>query len=135
VLHQVFCALARAGELERIGPEPMPYVYRAVTNRCLKELAARKVRLRPASTLQCASGSPAEAVHARDLLQKLAPRLDDLDRQILVLWVYDGLPQEEIAATLGVWRRTVGRRLARLRGWIEELERAPGEPGAPGDGR
>jgi RNA polymerase sigma-70 factor (ECF subfamily) len=123
VVHEVFAALAQEGALGRIESRPMTYLYRATTNACLNELRARKVRTRkPPERVPAVH---AERVHARDLLEKLDDQLDDVDRRILILWFHDELPQEEIAEILGVWRRTVGRRLVRLRGLVEELERLP----------
>ena len=123
VVQKVFCELAqggKAGDLER----PMAYVYRATTNLCLNELAARRVRIAHGPAPVDAA-APGDRVHARELLEKLDARMDDLDRRIVVLAFHDGLPQEEIAEILGVWRRTIGRRLARLRQLAEEIERLP----------
>jgi RNA polymerase sigma-70 factor (ECF subfamily) len=125
-VQEVFCRLAQSDALAIARSWPMAYVYRATTNACLNELQARRVRdrqrLAPDPSLSSTAG---EAVHARDLLEKLDARIDDLDRRILILAFYDGLPQEQIADVLGVWRRTVGRRLQRLREVVAELERAP----------
>jgi len=124
IVQKVFCRLAEGDLLARIKTRPMLYVYRATTNACLNELEARRVRAHSfvvgATT---ATDASAEAVHARELLERLDERLDALDRRILVLSFHDGLPQEEIAEVLGIWRRTVGRRLSRLRALVEELER------------
>jgi RNA polymerase sigma-70 factor (ECF subfamily) len=124
VVQDVFCRLAGGTLLAAVRERPMRYVYRATTNACLNALQARRVRVRDAEAIPTAPAQ-AEAVHARDLLEKLDRRLDDLDRRILVLCFHDGLPQEEIAEILGVWRRTVGRRLARLRILIGEMESVP----------
>src|SRR5438270_1806274 len=110
VVHKVFCRIAEGNLVARIQSRPMVYVYRATTNACLNEIAARRVRERsiPGGG-GAAPAAPSETVHARELLEKLDRRLDDLDRRVLVLSFHDGLSQEEIADVLGVWRRTVGR--------------------------
>lgn len=121
VVHDVFAKLAQERGWARIRARPMTYVWRATTNRCLNVLEARRLR---ATSIVPADDEPrahSEAIHARDLLEKLAPELDDVDRQILVLQFVDGLSQDEIAETLNLWRRTVGRRLARLRARLIEL--------------
>lgn len=124
-VHKVFCRLAETELAGQLGMRPMAYVYRATTNVCLNELAARRMRER---SLPCDGESTTacgNAVHARDLLEKLDARIDDVDRRILVLAFHDGLPQHQIAEVLGIWRRTVGRRLSRLRSLIDDLERLP----------
>lgn len=124
VVQRVFVKLTEGELRSRAGEKPMAYVYRATTNACLNVIAARGVRDRLLPEAP-AERAPGEAVHARDLLRKLDAKLDDLDRQILVLSFHDGLSQERVGEILGVWRRTVGRRLARLRTLIEELEAMP----------
>ena len=125
VVQRVFCRLAESDLLARIQMRPMPYVYRATTNACLNELQARRVRGRAIPRRSTTTTEQVEGVHARQLLQKLDERLDDMDRRILILSFYDGLPQEGIAEVLGIWRRTVGRRLSRVRALVEELESMP----------
>ncbi|MBS2024994.1 MAG: sigma-70 family RNA polymerase sigma factor, partial [Deltaproteobacteria bacterium] len=126
VVHEVFCALAQEGSLGRIEGKVLTYVYRATTNACLNELRARRMRERK---VPGADNAPeVDRVHARDLLDKLDVKLDDLDRRIVVMWFHDELPQEQIAEVLGVWRRTVGRRLTRLRKLVEELEGVSAAP-------
>ena len=123
VVQEVFCKLAQ-GRAFDAADRPMAYVVRATTNTCLNVLAARKVREGFVPGEQSVQGA-ANLVHARDLLAKLGPHLDVTDREILFLTFYDGLSQEQIAELLGIWRRTVGRRMARLRGLLGELEQLP----------
>jgi RNA polymerase sigma factor (sigma-70 family) len=124
VVHEVFCKLAQGRAFDAANDRPMAYIVRATTNACLNVLAARKVREGFVPGEQSVQGA-AGLVHARDLLEKLGPHLDEVDREILVLTFYDGHSQEQIAELLGIWRRTVGRRLSRLRGLLDELERLP----------
>jgi len=122
VVHEVFARLADPEARRPLLLDPMRYVYRATTNACLDALDARRLRagLRDLPTPQPAE--VAAAAQARDLLAKLDVHLDATDRRILVLAFFDGLTQDEIAAVLGVWRRTVGRRLARIRTMVDGLE-------------
>jgi RNA polymerase sigma factor (sigma-70 family) len=117
IVHKVFCRLAESACVADWAARPMAYVYRATTNACLNELAARRTRKDSLPPARYDVGGHAEAVHARDLLEKLDARMDDLDRRILVLAFHDELPQHQIAEVLGIWRRTVGRRLSRLRSY------------------
>jgi len=125
VVHKIFCRLAESALVADWATRPMAYVYRATTNACLNELAARRIRKDSLPLARHDAGGHAEAVHARDLLEKLDARMDDLDRRILVLAFHDELPQHQIAEVLGIWRRTVGRRLSRLRSLIDDLQRLP----------
>jgi RNA polymerase sigma factor (sigma-70 family) len=125
VVHEVFCKIAEGDLFDPLRSRPMAYVHKATTNACLNHLAARRTRARADPGAVTAHEGHSEALVARDLLAKLDLHLDDLDRRLLVLAFHDGLPQEQIAEVLGVWRRTVGRRLARLRTLVEGLDAQP----------
>ena len=98
----------------------LPYLYRALTNRCLTMLRDRTTRarllqretpaLRPVVRTRCDD-------HAlgQDLLLKLVDRLDDQTLEVLVYRYWDDLDQTEIASVMGVSRKTVVRRMAVLR--------------------
>lgn len=98
----------------------LPYLYRALTNRCLTMLRDRTTRarllqretsvLRPVVRTRCD-----EHALGQDLLLKLVDRLDDGTLEVLVYRYWDDLDQTEIAAVLGVSRKTVVRRMATLR--------------------
>lgn len=120
-VHDVFSRLAEQRSASALLDRPMAYVYRATTNTCLSVLETRRRRERQPAEQPGERSPHGEAVLAKDLLEKLDPHLDELDRRILVLWFLDDLPQEQIAEVLGVWRRTVGRRLARLRALAGEI--------------
>ena len=108
----------------------LPYLYRAVTNRCLNLIRDQRGRARllereqpslaPASRL----GDQARGI-GLDLLGKLGERLDEGQLEVLVCRYLDEMTQDEIADHLGVSRKTVGKRLARAHEAIAEL-------GAPG---
>jgi len=110
------------------GPErplELPYLYRAVTNRALnlirdrgrrrKLLERQQVSLRPPPRLTD------EAVIQQDLLHRLLRRLDERSGEILVYRCCDEMTQNEIAALLSISRKTVGKRLGRIRAELEAL--------------
>lgn len=104
----------------------LPYLYRALTNRCLTMLRDRTTRarllqretpaLRPVVRTRCD-----EHALGQDLLLKLVDRLDDGTLEVLVYRYWDDLDQTEIAAVLGVSRKTVVRRMATLRSELVAL--------------
>jgi RNA polymerase sigma-70 factor, ECF subfamily len=104
----------------------LPYLYRAVTNRCLNLVRDRGTRARLLEREQVAA-APVGRVRLDDqivgvaLLAALAERLDDGHLQILVCRFVDDMTQDEIAAQLGVSRKTVGKRLDRIRDAVTAL--------------
>ena len=104
----------------------LPLLYRAVTNRCLNMIRDRKNRdrllareepaLRGMARVRCD-----DAVIGLDLLCKLAGRLDGKHMEVLVCRYVDDMGVEEIAAMIGQSRKTVGKRLARIRDQVAEL--------------
>jgi RNA polymerase sigma-70 factor, ECF subfamily len=111
----------------------LPYLYRAITNRCLNHLRDRGNRGRLLSQHdQALQGVPGtrvdEIVLDRQLLGSLARCLDALAWEILVYHFIDDMTQDEIAVLLGTSRKTIGRRLKRVR---DEASRLAGTvPGA-----
>lgn len=106
----------------------LPYLYRAVTNRCLNALRDRATRAR----LLAREGSvaaPLGRVRLEDevvgvaLLAALADRLDAGHLEVLVARFVDDLTQEEIAAHLGLSRKTIGKRLDRIRDEVLALRK------------
>ncbi len=104
----------------------LPYLYRAVTNRCLNLVRDRGTRARLLEREQVVA-APVGRVRLDDqivgvaLLAALAERLDDAHLQILVCRFVDDMTQDEIAAQLGVSRKTVGKRLDRIRDAVTAL--------------
>ena len=91
--------------------EALAWIYRIATNQCLNLL--RNARRRPAGPAEPPLvESPEEDLADRDFVARLlrrAPR-----KLAAVAWLHhvDGLPQTEVAAVLGISRRTVVNRLA-----------------------
>jgi RNA polymerase sigma-70 factor (ECF subfamily) len=104
----------------------LPYLYRAVTNRCLNLVRDRGTRARLLER-QPTAAAPLGRVRLEDevvgiaLLAQLAERLDDAHLQVLVCRFIDDMTQDEIAGHLGVSRKTVGKRLDRIRDAVTAL--------------
>jgi RNA polymerase sigma-70 factor (ECF subfamily) len=104
----------------------LPYLYRAVTNRCLNAVRDRGTRARLLER-DAAAAAPVARVRLDDqivgirLLAALADRLDDAHLEVLVCRFVDDMTQDEIAAQLGVSRKTIGKRLDRIRDEVATL--------------
>ncbi len=98
----------------------LPYLYRAITNRCLNVVRDRGTRARLLEREQ-ATAAPVGRVRLEDevvgigLIAALTERLDEGHLQVLVCRFVDDMTQEEIAAHLGLSRKTIGKRLDRIR--------------------
>lgn len=98
----------------------LPYLYRAVTNRCLNVVRDRGTRARLLQREQ-ASAAPMGRVRLDDevvgvgLIAALAERLDAGHLDVLVARFVDDMTQEEIADHLHLSRKTIGKRLDRIR--------------------
>jgi RNA polymerase sigma-70 factor, ECF subfamily len=107
----------------------LPYLYRAVTNRCLNLVRDRGTRARLLEREQLAA-APIGRVRLDDqvvglgLIAALADRLDAAHMEVLVARFVDDMTQDEIADHLKVSRKTVGRRLDRIRETVIELREA-----------
>jgi RNA polymerase sigma-70 factor, ECF subfamily len=112
-------------------PLDLPYLYRAVTNRCLSFLRDESNRacllernvmaLAPAARTRCD-----DRVIGLDLLAKLVRELDDAETEVLTYHYLDDMTQDEIATLLGLSRKTVGKRLERLRQVVRRVADADG---------
>jgi RNA polymerase sigma factor (sigma-70 family) len=116
VVHGLFLDLLTRGETT----SDLPYLYRAVTNRCLNLLRDQKNRERLLSVHEPALRGPArlrcgDTVVDLELLAKLVERLDATSLEILVYHFVDDMAQEEIATLTGLSRKTVGKRLQQVR--------------------
>jgi len=98
----------------------LPYLYRAVTNRCLNLLRDAGTRARLLAQ-QGDVAAPLGRVKLEDevvgsaLITALAQRLDESHFEVLVARFVDDMTQDEIAAQLGLSRKTIGKRLDRIR--------------------
>lgn len=112
-MQEVFLRVARSHETFRGDAPVLHWMYRVTTNLCLNRL--RRTKRHP-------------VVHDPDAVRRLTTDADDpADRQavlfvlskcdrttqsIAVLYHLDGMKMEEVAAVVGVSRKTVGRKLA-----------------------
>ena len=116
VVHGLFVDLIS----RRATSVDLPYLYRAVTNRCLNLLRDRGTRERLLAR-QEAAVAPAARVRCDDevigleLMVRLSDRLDRGHLEVLVCRFVDDMTQDEIAEHLDLSRKTVGKRLARIR--------------------
>jgi RNA polymerase sigma-70 factor (ECF subfamily) len=107
----------------------LPYLYRAVTNRCLNALRDRNTRARLLAR-ETVAAAPVGRVRLDDevvglaLIARLADRLDRGHLEVLVARFVDDLTQDEIATHLGVSRKTIGKRLDRIRAEVDKLREA-----------
>lgn len=105
----------------------LPYLYRAVTNRCLNLLRDARTRAR---LLEREQPAPTARVRLDDeivgtkLIAQLADRLDQGHLEVLVCRFVDDMTQDEIAAHLGLSRKTIGKRLDRIRAEVQALREA-----------
>jgi RNA polymerase sigma factor (sigma-70 family) len=116
-------------------PMDLPYLYRAVTNRCLTFVRDETNRARllerhdgalaPAPRTACD-----EHVIGHDLLLKLVRELDAGESEVLAYRFLDDMTQEEIATLLGLSRKTIGKRLDRIREAVRTMVGTPGGAGA-----
>lgn len=110
--------------------EDFSYLYRAVTNRCLNMLRDRATRARLLREHDALLRGP-ERTTCEDrsidlqLLGKLVASLDAAHAEVLICHYFDDMTQEEIAELVGVSRKTVGVRLARIRALVSELVGQP----------
>lgn len=98
----------------------LPYLYRAITNRCLNVVRDRGTRARLLEREQTVA-APVGRVKLEDqivgvgLIAALADRLDQGHMEVLVARFVDDMTQEEIAEHLKLSRKTIGKRLDRIR--------------------
>ena len=122
VVHALFVDL-----LPRWSPDvDLPYLYRSVTNRCLNLVRDRGTRARLLEREQT-SAAPIARVRLDDevvglaLIATLTEQLDAAHMEVLVARFVDDMTQDEIATHLGVSRKTVGKRLDRIREAVTAL--------------
>jgi len=121
IVQSLFVDLMQRPEL----PLDLPYLYKAVTNRCLtfmRDETNRARLLEPAGPPPAARTTCDDRAISHDLLRKLTRTLDDDHLQVLVYRFIDDLTQEEIASLLGLSRKTIGHRLDAIRAAVRELE-------------
>jgi RNA polymerase sigma factor (sigma-70 family) len=106
--------------LQRSEPEQfeLPWLYRALTHRCLNMLRDSKNRARLLARETTALAYPARIAPdvqalGLDTLCKLADRVEEAVMETLIYRFFDELGLEEIASVMNVSRKTVQNRLNR----------------------
>jgi RNA polymerase sigma-70 factor (ECF subfamily) len=125
VVHALFVELLEQGNLVA----DLPYLYRAVTNRCLNLVRDRDNRARLLERQDQALRGPVrircdDRVVGLDLLGKLAAALDGPCAEVLVYRFFDDMSLDEIATLVGASRQTVVHRLQRIREHVSRLDPA-----------
>lgn len=126
IVHALFADL-----LAKEGTDvSLPYLYRAVTNRCLATLRDESNRRRLLANVHKANAAlvrprGSDIVISLDLLAKLQDALDEQSCAIVVHHYLDEMTQEEVAELLSVSRKTVVRKLSAARKVLESLSSAP----------
>ena len=121
MVHALFVDLLQKGE------EPdLPYLYRAITNRCLGFLRDESNRARLLEAHDVALHAPVrtrcdEHVIGMDMLLKLSAAVDERTLEIVCFRYLDDMTQEEIAVLLGLSRKTVGKKLDDVRAIVASL--------------
>ena len=114
-VQEVFVRAMQSKVVFQEGISPMTWFYRVTTNYCLNVLRnhGRRKRALSAKPVRELSVPPLieEQVTVRELLQIMPEEL----AQVAVYYYVDQMKQEEIAAILGVSRRTIGNRLEEFR--------------------
>lgn len=126
VVQGLFVDLWARQELDR----DLPYLFRAVTHRCLNAIRDSKNRRRLLEANPGVVGPSARAageggVLSLDLVNKLAERVDDETWEILIYRYLDDLSQEEIARLMSLNRKTVIRRLESAKDTLRALGGPP----------
>jgi RNA polymerase sigma-70 factor, ECF subfamily len=125
VVQALFLQLFAAGR----NDADLPYLYRAVTHRCLTLLRDQKNRARllaqqdPMLRGMARTRCDDEAL-GLDLIAKVIGLLDARASEVLVYRYFDDLSQDEIAELMSISRKTVGKVLQEVRDAVERVRRA-----------
>jgi RNA polymerase sigma-70 factor (ECF subfamily) len=127
IVQAVFVELLSRGQTE---PD-LPYLYSAVTRRCIGFMRDRDNRERLLRLQQPALRGTVRIECERmvidlDLLVKLSEKLDPVTHEVLVYRYYDEMTQEEIASILGVSRRSINRRIQEINRVVAALHQPKG---------
>jgi RNA polymerase sigma factor (sigma-70 family) len=104
--------------------DALRWLYRVSTNHCLKLLCKRRcVDLREPSDMPQVPVrvGTVERLISRQTLQAVLDAVDERARAVFVHTYIDGMTQEDTAAVMQVSRRTVGKKIGRLRSVAERL--------------
>jgi RNA polymerase sigma-70 factor, ECF subfamily len=121
--------------LDAVPAEPLPWLLGVARNIRLNHRRGelRRARLeRRLSTEPEPASDPASALGERDAVHAALRKLDERDREVLLLTAWERLGRDEIAAVIGCTRANVAVRLLRARRRLaRELAAADSAGGAP----
>jgi RNA polymerase sigma-70 factor (ECF subfamily) len=117
---EVFLRAMKTGGSSRLEPSPMAWLYRVTTNLCLNSVRDTKRRGEILSNWMPESSHDEDA-EARVIVQKILAGVPEELQEIAIYYYVDEMSHEEIAALVGVSRRTVGNRLAAFQALTGEL--------------
>ena len=106
----------------------LAYLYSAVTNRCLNLIRNQVVRsrlLQDHAQDLCGAGRTTlgESLLTLELVTRLVGELDQKSAEIVVYHFIDDLNQTEVASQVGISRRAVVKRLAKIRELARTFDR------------
>jgi len=105
-----------------VGAHPLPWLFRVTKNLCLNNLRDHRRRGRRLAD-RSAEAVGDDAPHARLLVTELLARVPAELQEIAAHYYLDDLSHQDIAALVGVSRRTIGNRLAAVQAIADELLR------------
>ena len=118
------------------APMDLPYLYRAITNRCLTFLRdegnrGRLLERHDEALVPARRTAYDDQIIGHDLLLKLVRVLDAGEGEVLAYRFIDDMTQDEIATLLGLSRKTIGKRLDRIRDAVRRMMAAPDSEAKP----
>ncbi len=117
-VQEAFESMIKHSDDFRREANPMTWAYRITTNICLNVIRGRGFR-EPVAELDDAAhateASELGGLEARNLLQRWVAHLNERELTVATLLFIDGLTQDEVAQTLGLSRKTIGREALALR--------------------
>jgi RNA polymerase sigma-70 factor (ECF subfamily) len=125
IVQTLFVELLSAGR----NDIELPYLYRAVTHRCVSFLRDQRNRARLLERQEPALRGVArtrcdDEVIGLNLITKVIERLDARAAEVLVYRYFDDLSQEEIAELMTISRKTVGKVLQEIRAVVAHASEA-----------
>jgi RNA polymerase sigma-70 factor, ECF subfamily len=118
------------------GDQALRYLYRTSTNVCINLLRQRSVRERAAPLIAVqimASQSNQPIPGDREFVRLLLDQCDETAVAVALMHFVDGMTQVEVAATLGITRRTVYNRIRRIERLASDLLEPPSRAVAPSE--
>lgn len=116
------------------GDQALRYLYRTSTNVCINLLRQRSVRERAAPLIAAqitATQSNQPIPGDREFVRMLLEQCDETAVAVALMHFVDGMTQVEVAATLGITRRTVYNRIRKIERLAAELLEPVGPSSAP----